>query len=179
MVGYELILPINSGWFHWEWGKCNTMSVEQHLRLYLKLKTLQWRLNERDGASSHRSLDYLLEPLVRSKKTWMLRVTGICEGNSPVTSEFPTQNANNAENASIWLRHHESAGNNSLSEINKAQQNRVHFRGTNCCLTFQRIILDGKINGMSYNHVGMSLNRINTGCAIDLLTFWPPVWSAK
>ena len=35
------------------------------------------------------------------------RVTGLCEGNSPVTSEFPTQRASNAENVSIWRRHHE------------------------------------------------------------------------
>ena len=36
-----------------------------------------------------------------------LRVTGICEGNSPVTGEFPTQSTSNAENVSIWWRHHE------------------------------------------------------------------------
>ena len=29
-----------------------------------------------------------------------------CEGNSPVTGEFPTQMASNAENVSIWWRHH-------------------------------------------------------------------------
>ena len=34
----------------------------------------------------------------RSRKTSMLRVTGLCEGNSPVTSEFPMQRASNAEN---------------------------------------------------------------------------------
>ena len=28
-------------------------------------------------------------------------------GNSPVPGEFPAQSANNAENASIWWRHHE------------------------------------------------------------------------
>ena len=33
----------------------------------------------------------------RSKKTAKLRVTGLCEGNSPVTGEFPTQMASNAE----------------------------------------------------------------------------------
>ena len=33
----------------------------------------------------------------RSKKTSKLRVAGLCEGNSPVTSEFPTQRASNAE----------------------------------------------------------------------------------
>ena len=42
----------------------------------------------------------------RSKKTSKLRVPGLCEGNSPVTSEFPTQRASNAENVSIWWRHH-------------------------------------------------------------------------
>ena len=43
---------------------------------------------------------------LRSKKTSKLRVTGLCEGNSPVTGEFPTQRASNAENVSIWWRHH-------------------------------------------------------------------------
>ena len=42
----------------------------------------------------------------RSKKTSELRVTGLCEGNSPVTGEFPAQRAGNAENVSIWWRHH-------------------------------------------------------------------------
>ena len=42
----------------------------------------------------------------RSKKTSKLRVTGLCEVNSPVTSEFPTQRASNAENVSIWWHHH-------------------------------------------------------------------------
>ena len=41
----------------------------------------------------------------RSKKTSKLRVTGLCEGNSPVTGEFPAQMASNAENVSIWWRH--------------------------------------------------------------------------
>ena len=35
-----------------------------------------------------------------SKKTLKLRVTGLCEGNSPVTGEFPAQRASNAENVS-------------------------------------------------------------------------------
>ena len=40
------------------------------------------------------------------KETSKLRVTGLCEGNSPVTGEFPAQRASNAENVSIWWRHH-------------------------------------------------------------------------
>ena len=31
----------------------------------------------------------------------------LCAGNSPVTGEFPAQRASNAENVSIWWRHHD------------------------------------------------------------------------
>ena len=34
-------------------------------------------------------------------------VTGLCVGNSPGTGEFPAQTASNAENVSIWWRHHD------------------------------------------------------------------------
>ena len=43
-----------------------------------------------------------------SKKTSKLRLTGLCVGNSLVTGEFPAQMASNAENVSIWWRHHVS-----------------------------------------------------------------------
>ena len=39
-----------------------------------------------------------------SKKTSKLRVTGLSEGNSPVTGVFPTQKASNAEKVSIWWK---------------------------------------------------------------------------
>ena len=42
----------------------------------------------------------------RSEKSSKLRVTGLCEGNSPVTGEFSSQSASNAENVFIWWRHH-------------------------------------------------------------------------
>ena len=45
----------------------------------------------------------------RSKKTSKLRVTGLCEGNSPVTGEFPAQRTSNADKVSIWWRHHISS----------------------------------------------------------------------
>ena len=44
---------------------------------------------------------------VYSKKILKLRVTGLCAENSPVTGEFIAQRASNAENVSIWWRHHE------------------------------------------------------------------------
>ena len=65
----------------------------------------EWRYNERDGVSNHQRLDCLFNRR-RSKETSKLRVTGHCEGNSPVTGEFPTQRASNAENVSILWRHH-------------------------------------------------------------------------
>ena len=42
----------------------------------------------------------------RSKKTSKLCVTGLFEGNSQVTGEFPTQRASNVENISLWWLHH-------------------------------------------------------------------------
>ena len=67
------------------------------------LYTLQWRHNERDGVWNHQPHTCLLNGLFRprSNKTSKLRVTGLCEGNSPGTGEFPAQRASNAEN----LRH--------------------------------------------------------------------------
>ena len=64
---------------------------------------LQGRRNERDGVPNHQRLDYLLFRLFRrrSKKTSKLRVTGLCEGNPPVTGEFPSQRASDAEKVSI------------------------------------------------------------------------------
>ena len=60
---------------------------------------LQWCHNERDGVSNHQRLNCLLKRLFRrrSKKISKLRITGLCAGNSPVTGEFPTQRASNAE----------------------------------------------------------------------------------
>ena len=71
--------------------------------------TIQWRHNRRDGVWNHQSRHCLLNRLYRcrSKKTSKLRVTGLCAGNLPVTGEFPAQMASNAENVSIWWRHHE------------------------------------------------------------------------
>ena len=71
--------------------------------------TLRWRHNGRDSVSNHQPCDCLRNRLFRrrSKKTSKLRVTGLCVGNSPGTGEFPAQMASNAENVSIWWRHHE------------------------------------------------------------------------
>ena len=69
---------------------------------------LLWRHNEHDGVSNHQPHDCLPNCLFgrRSKKTSKLRVTGLCAGSSQGTDEFPAEMANNAENGSIWWRHH-------------------------------------------------------------------------
>ena len=69
---------------------------------------LRWRHEGRDRVSNHQPHDCLLNRLFRrrSRKTLKLRVTGLCAGNSPGTGEFPAQMASNAENVSIWWRHH-------------------------------------------------------------------------
>ena len=72
------------------------------------LTSLQWYHNGRDGVSNHQPPDCLLNRLLRrrSKKTSKLRVTGLCAGNSPGTGEFHAEMTSNAENVSIWWRHH-------------------------------------------------------------------------
>ena len=72
---------------------------------------LQWRHNTRDGVSNHQPHHCLLNRLFR------LRATGLCAGNSPVTIEFPAQMANNAENVSIWWRHHDKERPHGISSL--------------------------------------------------------------
>ena len=76
--------------------------------MFIAAMPLLWRHNGRDSVSNHQTHDCSLKHFFRrrSKKASKLRVTGLCVGNSPVTDEFPAQMANNAENVSIWLRHH-------------------------------------------------------------------------
>ena len=68
-----------------------------------------------------------------------LRVTGLCEGNLPVTSEFPAQRASNAENIAIWWRHAGYA-----ADDDDIQLKRGHFYGP-------VNILCAKLKGIFYN----------------------------
>ena len=81
------------------------LDMHLHSDIYRPLRRLH---SERDGVSNHQPHDCLPNRLFRrrSKKIAKLRVTDLCEGNSPVTGEFPTQRARNTENISIWWRHH-------------------------------------------------------------------------
>ena len=80
------------------------------------VSSLQWRHNGHYGASNHQPHHCLLNRWFgqRSKKTSKLRVTGLCEGNSPVTCAFLSQRASNAVNVSIWCHHVWSLKNNDM-----------------------------------------------------------------
>ena len=103
-------LPAKYGWPKDHNFTCKVLYVMTHLTTHScgHSVSLQWRHNERDSVSNHQPHDCLLNRLFRrrSKKTSKLRVTGLCAGNSPGTGEFPAQMACNAENVSIWWRHH-------------------------------------------------------------------------
>ena len=95
----------------WGWWLDTTIALIMTSSLWFY--ALQWRHNGHDSVSNHQPHDCLLNRLFRrrSKKTSKLRVTGLCAGNSPGTGEFPAQMASNAENVSIWWRHHGNTQN--------------------------------------------------------------------
>ena len=60
-------------------------------------------------ASQVTRVSIVAQPFVQAQikeNTSKLRVTGLCEGNPPVTCGLPPQKASNAENVSIWWRHY-------------------------------------------------------------------------
>ena len=105
---WQTIMIYMSSFYFWH------HSVAQHEATSILIRhhtSLQWRHNGCDGVSIHLH-DCLLNRLFRRrwKKTWKLRVTGLCAGNSPVTGEFPAKMASNAENVSIGWRLHVGGG---------------------------------------------------------------------
>ena len=71
------------------------------------LYPLQWRNNEFSGITNVSIFYSTVCSGADQRKHQKVCVTGLCEGNSPVTGEFPTQRASNVENVSIWWLHHE------------------------------------------------------------------------
>ena len=108
---YVIYIFVHKG-IPWCWFESNSLimrSIESQYmscqyRLSVCLVSLQWR----DSVQNHRPHGCLLNRIFcrRSKKTSKLRLTGLCAGNSPGAGEFPAQTTRNAENVSIWWRHH-------------------------------------------------------------------------
>ena len=64
---------------------------------------MRWRLK---SPASRLFTQPFIRAQIKEKKS-KLRVPGLCEGNSPVIGEFTAQMASDAENISIWWRHHD------------------------------------------------------------------------
>ena len=107
IITYHHWSPVACIWeqFHWQCLRCRSARLQDMYEHY----TLQWCHNEHNGISNHWHLNCLHKRLFRcrSKKTSKICITGLCEGNSPVTGEFPAQMTSNPENISIWWRHHD------------------------------------------------------------------------
>ena len=106
----EILGDLRLWWISWHWSILSQVLAlwgegQSHM-----CHTLQWRHNGRDSISNHQPHDCVLNRLFRrrSKKASKLCVTGLCAGNSPGTGEFPAQMASDAENVSIWWRHHDA-----------------------------------------------------------------------
>ena len=94
-----------------------TQWMSQHAAVFPRY-TLQWHHNERNGISNPRRLYCLLNCWFRrrSKKTSKLRVSALCAGNQFAGDRWiPRTKASNAENVSIWWRHHEDRIHETLS----------------------------------------------------------------
>ena len=122
-----------SQWWNFRQDDDKFLSVNSSSELQIP-RPLRWRHNERDNVSNHQPHDCLLNRLFtrRSKKTSKLRVTGLCAGNSPETGEFPAQRASNAENGSIWWRHHDN------TKLTMAVTDITNVRRTNIRLIYFR-----------------------------------------
>ena len=86
------------------WSVYHSALAEQIASCYVTVtsKWAQWGL--KSPASRLFTQAFIQAPI---KETSKLRVTSLCVGNSPVTGKFPAWMASNAENVSIWWRHHE------------------------------------------------------------------------
>ena len=85
-------------------------------------------------ASQITGISFFIQPFVQAqiKNPSKLRVTGLCKGNSPVTSKFPAQRASNAENIFIWWCHH--AMDHKLSPAQVSSKVVIEDSGLSCLL---------------------------------------------
>ena len=150
--------------------------------------SLLWNHDERDVVSNPRRLDCLLNRLFRcrSKKTSMLLVTCLCEGNSPVTGKFPSQRASNEENVSIWWRQHNTWWRHRMETFSSYRKHEYIFafsylsRPWNGACCWKVFIVEDKFNQFSqYDYCWCPGNARspsnNTESGISL-QHWPLQW---
>ena len=101
-------------------------SWEPCVDIELTIVVLQWRHNERDCISPAPLLFILPFVLAQVKENieaprhWPLW--------GEFTGEFPAQKASNAENVSIWWRHHGSENDNDLWFVLLMGVNKINIR---------------------------------------------------
>ena len=147
------------------------------------LSSLQWRHNELDGISNHQPHDCLLRHLFRcrSKKMSKLRGTGFYEGNSPVTGEFPTQRASNAENVSIWWHHHVQGCGWLMSGVLICifLEKNIHAVCVLFWIRYQIILpLSSRVTSLALRHSYNYLHASNLLCGLGVIkshTVRPPI----
>ena len=130
--------------------------------------SFQWRHNGRDCVSNHQPDHCFLIRLFwrRSKKALKLHASGLCAGNSPVTGEFYVQIASNAENVSIWWRHHvEKSRPWDSSETSK---NNMHWPlyAAQSCVKYCHVIVPILYIGCWQPHLHIFSYCFNIACFI-------------
>ena len=93
------------------WGRTSTTCALAILRNYRKCKYMYYSDIIMSPMVSQISSLTTVYSIVYSdtdqRKHQSSCITGLCEGNSPLTGEFPAQRASNTENVSIWWRHYD------------------------------------------------------------------------
>ena len=143
-------------------------------------EALELRHNGRDSVSNHQPHDCLLNRLFRrtSKKTSKLCITGLCAGNSSVPGEFPAQMASNAENVSIWWRHHERNHWSHVAEVyltlpTEHETKRILSRNV---LVYHILSLRiwNKIYAIVLKNMDVSVKNMDVSAPMDVC-YWPSV----
>ena len=99
----------------WRTHVSKLLNLIQHIDGLMQETSLQWRHNVRGGVSNHQPHDCIYSTVYSGadqRKHQSSASLAFVWVNSPMTGEFPAQRASNAENVSIWWRHH---GNSSTS----------------------------------------------------------------
>ena len=94
------------------------------------LSALQWCHNGRlNMASQITSLTIVYSTVYSGadQRKYQICVTGLWAGKSPVTGEFPSQRASNAENVSIWWRHHASVRTSGYHSVYRSIGTSTHY----------------------------------------------------
>ena len=159
----------------WMWLLINCVLIKGASAAFCE-DSLQWRHNERAGISNHQPHDCysIVYSRRRSRKTSKLRVTDLCAGNLPVTSEFPTQRASNAVNGSIWWRHYVAW----LQRDTGTLQWPYRYYIDNKHKLGMANVYEFASWRMCVVYIPLWINNYQEPNSLTLLCVWPPAWQS-